>query len=137
MQNAGKDILRVKPNLTPELREYISRFADPKLLLRAMLVLAVLELGALLLGVAFFIIIQGLFLGVAWFFLYWKPAFAIFTKSLNIEDVEFMRLPIPWWRVILLGIKALIILFLICFGTQFLFTHGFLDQNLIYQLISH
>ena len=117
--------------------EYLSKLTDRKLIPRRCLVMAILELGAISLGIAFFIIIHGFLLGVSRFVFYWKPAFIIYTKVMNIKDVDFIRVPIPWWRAILLGIEACIALFFIYFGIKLLITHGILEQNLLYQIIVH
>jgi hypothetical protein len=123
--------------LSPELKEYVSKLTNPRLFLRGWLVLACLEFGALLLGIAFFIIIHGVIFGVAWLVPFWKPAFTAYTKALGIKDIDFIPLPIRWWQAIMLAIKMTVVLFFFYFGIKFLLTKGFLDQNFIYLICSH
>ena len=127
----------MKTGNSPEMHEYLSKLISFKVLIRGWLVLAILLLCAFLLGFAFVFILQGIFLGVLWFMLYWKPAFLIYTKALNIKDIEFVRFPIPWYRVIFLGIRAYLSIFIIYFGLKLLFIEGFLGQNLIYRILAH
>jgi hypothetical protein len=123
--------------LSPERKEYVSKLTNPRLLLRGWLVLACLEFGALLLGIAFFIIIHGVILGVAWLVPFWKPAFIAYTKALGVKDVGYITLPIRWWHAIMIVIRMTVVLFFFYFGIKFLLSKGFLDQSLIYLICSH
>ena len=66
--------------------------------------------------------------------LYWRPAFIIYTKALNIQNLKFIRMPLPWWRIIILGVKGYIVVFIIYLGLKFIIDEGVLGQNLIYSI---
>jgi hypothetical protein len=117
--------------LDQNMQDYLAKLNPANHLLRTMLVMVVYYIFALLLGIAFFIIALGFSLGVRWFFLYWEPAFRIYTKALKIQNVTFMKMPMPWWRVVILVLKACIVLWIVYIGAKILINDGFLAQNLI------
>ncbi len=118
------------------LQEHISKLIDSKLFLRLMVTLAIVELGSLALGITFFLIAHGLIFGVLWFVLYWEPAYRVYVRLLRIPETQFTRAPIPWWRAIVLGVKALVVLSFLCLGIRILAANGFLGQNLIYAILT-
>ncbi len=91
---------------------------------------------SLAVGIAFFLISQGLILGILWFLLYWEPAYRVYVRLMQIPQAQFIRAPIPWWRAILLGMKVLLVLLFFSLGIRILITNGFLGQNLIYAILT-
>ena len=127
----------MKTNDNPKLQKQDERIADTKQIFRLWVIVAILELVAIALGLAFFFIVHAIIFGAAWFALYWRPAYQIYTKVLNIQDSEFVTVPIPWWRTIILSVKAIIVIFFLYFGIKTLLTNGFLAQNLIYIFVTN
>jgi hypothetical protein len=117
-----------------DLQKNISKLMNPNLLLRLIAITVILEFSSLALGFAFFLIVHGLIFGVLWFMFYWEPAYRIYTRILQLPPTQFVRAPIPWWRIGLLGVKAIIILFFLYLGMRILISNGFLGQNLIYAI---
>ena len=110
--------------------------SNPQQFFRLWIIVVVLELSAMALGIAFFLMVHGLIFGIAWFVPFWEPAHRIYSKVLNTQASEFVRAPIPWWRVILLIVKALLVLFFFYLGIKYLMEDGFLGQNIIYSILS-
>jgi ABC-type arginine transport system permease subunit len=127
----------VKTNYSPKLQKQDERIANTKQIVRLWVIVAILEIVAIALGLAFFFIVHAIIFGVAWFALYWRPAHQVYTKALNIQDNEFVRVPIPWWRTVILSVKAIIVIFFLYFGIKTLITNGFLAQNLIYIFVTN
>jgi hypothetical protein len=118
-----------------DLPKHDANLISSENLLRLIVIVLVLELGSLILGIAFFVMLHGLIFGIVWFIPYWEPAHRVYTSILHLPPNQFRRTPIPWWRAILLGIKAAIVLYCLYAGIWILITHGFLDQNFIHTLI--
>jgi hypothetical protein len=120
---------------SPELQEQLKRFTNPKHFFRMWVVFAVLEFSALALGIAFFLLVHGVIFGIIWFAFYWEPAYRIYTRVVNIESTRFIKLPLPWWRIILLCIKGLLVLLFFYIGVKVILDNGLLGQNLIYMFL--
>jgi hypothetical protein len=58
--------LIMRKQLSPELEVYVNSLSDTRNFFRAWAVFAILEIGELILGIAFFIIIHGVIFGIAW-----------------------------------------------------------------------
>lgn len=96
-----------------------------------------LVLCSLVLGIAFFLIIYGLWLGFQWIGPYWAPTYRIIKRidaPINTQtDLE--HLPITWWIIIPLIIKATLVGAMVYLGVYVLITKGFLNQNFIWLLL--
>jgi hypothetical protein len=91
------------------------------------------------LGLAFFLIVISLSHVVLWFAFYWEPATKVLIKALNLpyEDRYFVKIPLTWWRVITLSLKASIIIFGLYLGCRTLLTQSSLSQNIIYLIFKN
>jgi hypothetical protein len=105
------------------------------ILLRLIVIVLVLELGSLLLGVAFFLMVHGLIFAMLWLLPYWEPVYRIYACIFRLPQDQFARVPITWWRIILLGLKAIVVIYCLGAGLWILVTNGFLGQNFIYALL--
>jgi len=106
----------------------------PRSFLRVAGIVFVIEIIALAFGIAFFIITSSLWLGLRWFSLYWQPAyFLLFIKLADIRDIppELSKPDLPWYRIIILLIKAAIVLGIFYLGVNILIKQGFCGQSLI------
>ena len=105
--------------------------------LRQLAIVMLLELSALILGIAFFMIVYSLIHGVLWFSPHWEPAHRIYCKVLKVQGSEFVRAPLSWKQATLLGIKLLYLLIFFAGGLYVLLAEGFLGQNFIYHFMTY
>lgn len=126
-------------NNNQKVRNQLNLFMAPRVLLRGMGLYLLLAFLSLSLGIAFFLITIGFVQLVLWFAFYWEPAYRIFVKVLNVPTLnrDFVRIPITWWRLVPLSLKAGFILFCFYYAFRILATQGFLNQNIIYWLITN
>ena len=105
--------------------------------MRQLAIVMLLELSALILGIAFFMIVFSLIHGVLLFSPHWEPAHRIYCKVLKVQGSEFVRAPLSWKQVALLGIKFLYLLIFLAGGLYALMAEGFLGQNFIYHFMTY
>jgi hypothetical protein len=117
-----------------------SQINPSKILLRGMGIYLLITSLSLVLGIAFFLICIGLIHIVIWYANYWEPAKKVLLRALNISpsNQNFIKiLPLNWYRLIFLALKAGIIICSVYLGCRILLTQGFLSQNIIYWFLKN
>lgn len=111
-------------------------FRHPRVLLRVIASVLLVDLIALALGIAFLFIVHGLIFTLFFLARYWSPAYGVLTRLLGRHENAqvFTPLPITWWRIPLLIVNVGMRLALIVIGLWVLYSGGFWGQNLIYIL---
>lgn len=90
------------------------------------------------LGIGYWMVVVALGMAVRYFYRYWTPAYRSFAWLVDTPDplAQFPMQIEPYrWPVLVLEATATVYVFY--FGIQLLFTHSFLDLNLIYWLINN
>jgi hypothetical protein len=108
-------------------------------LLRLMTVFMVASLISLIFGIAFFLIDDGILMGILKIAPIWEPAYQLVMKLVGVQqnNIEFHPYKIPLWAIpgwiLSWGLRV----FMMGFGFWLLFHLGFQQQNLFYLLTSH
>jgi hypothetical protein len=115
----------------PDPQYQINIILKRQVLLRFIGLYTLFILLSLALGISFFLIVISLIHVVLWFAFYWEPATKIFIKALNLpyENQNFAKIPLTWWRVITLSVKASIIIFCLYLGCRTLLTQRFFKSK--------
>lgn len=124
-------------NNDPKPYDQVNPSKIPKILFSGMGLYLLTVFISLALGIGFILIWFGLIHIVLWFAPYWEPAYKALFKALNTPppSQEFVTVPVTWWRAIVIGIKAAVILCVLYLGFRTLLTQGFLSQNIIYWVV--
>jgi len=96
-----------------------------------------ITLLAMLLGISFVVITQGVLLLSLRLAVIWKPAFIITSKFVGLEDgeIDFSPISFRWWQIPFWVINLSVHAAVIGFGIWLLFKGGFCDQNFICMLV--
>ena len=105
-------------------------------LLRLLVLLLLISMLSFLLGFAFVLLFQGLFLIFIQIALVYRPfyLFLIRILSLDFDQSSFIYPPWPKWKMIYYLLRSLIWIPAVVVGIHLLTRDGFLSQNLIYLL---
>jgi hypothetical protein len=97
---------------------------------------ALAALCLLVLGAAFFLIFEGLYVAMRTLIFYWPPAYRTFMRVSGFGDLPTMppHAHLTCWSVGLLLLRAAWSLGFIGFGVWWLFQSGFWGQNLLHMM---
>jgi hypothetical protein len=104
-----------------------------KSLLRLIGIMVLLDVSALVAGIAFFMIVHGALLGIRWSAPYWKFTRNIFVKASGFPETNILlnKNQITWWQGINLLLKAATVFAFLILGLWILVRNGFCEQNFI------
>ena len=92
-----------------------------------------LDVLALILGWAFFLIVHGLMYSIIWLAPYWSYARKVFVKFTGLPDTIplIAKNPLTCWSLVVFAIKAITLILFFILGLWGLFRNGFCGQNFI------
>ena len=105
---------------------------------RLLVALLIIGIVGLTLGLAFFLIFEGLATAIFYAAPYWNPARRLMLRSIGVDlgrRADEQR-PLPWHTRLTFVIRLIVRLAMVAFGILILVQNGFAGQNLVWQLLS-
>jgi hypothetical protein len=95
------------------------------------------EVLSLTAGIAVWMVAHGIYLITSRLAIYWKPARLWILNILRNQDERNLVMPaMTWWKYITLAIYLVGAVGFIYFGILYILHQGFLNQNIIYRIIT-
>ncbi len=99
---------------------------------RIVAIVLIVEVLTLALGVAFLLIVHGLFIGFIYLALYWQPAYMLLNRLAGVEGAQSnIVFPRPWWRYLTFSLQLGLRILMVVLGIWILLNNGFCNQNII------